>query len=398
MNLLTKLLRYRLSFSQLAGFFFSNLAGMLIILVSIQLWWDIRPFFEGEDRFIKKDYLIVTKKVGTLSILNKQGNDFSEAEIEEIARQPFTTKAGAFLPSRFPVTASVGMESSGIYFSTEMFFESVPDEYIDVNTPSWQFSPESDRLPIILPKTYLNLYNFGFAQSRNLPKLSEQIIGMVDLDIHIRGKNGQHKQYKGNIVGFSERLNTILVPEQFIKWANRNFAGEEVPRISRLIVETANPADKRISRFFKEHGYEVENNKLDAGNTMWFLNVITGIVMGIGVLICILSFYILILSIYLILQKDSYKLENLLLMGYSVRQVSVPYQRFTFIINGSILVISFVVLYFVRSFYASLFEEIWQAYTPATFYPAGIAGICLFIGMAILNGLIIRKRIRKLRK
>ena len=41
--------------------------------------------------------------------------------------------------------------------------------------------------------------------------------------IMMRG-NGRVEQYKGNIVGFSNRLNTILVPQSFMKWANENFA------------------------------------------------------------------------------------------------------------------------------------------------------------------------------
>ena len=34
--------------------------------------------------------------------------------------------------------------------------------------------------------------------------------------------NGRVEQYKGNIVGFSNRLNTILVPQSFMNWANKN--------------------------------------------------------------------------------------------------------------------------------------------------------------------------------
>ena len=39
----------------------------------------------------------------------------------------------------------------------------------------------------LFPRNYLNLYNFGFAQSRSLPQLSEGVMGMVNLDIRITG-------------------------------------------------------------------------------------------------------------------------------------------------------------------------------------------------------------------
>ena len=65
-----------------------------------------------------------------------------------------------------------------------------------------------------------------------------------------------------------------------------------------------------MSKFFKDKGYDTEDDKLDAGKTTWFLKVIVGIVLSVGLLISVLSFYILMLSIYLLLQKNTSKLEN----------------------------------------------------------------------------------------
>lgn len=44
MNLVYKLLRCQLRGTQFAGFFLANLTGMLIVLLSIQLWYDLQPF------------------------------------------------------------------------------------------------------------------------------------------------------------------------------------------------------------------------------------------------------------------------------------------------------------------------------------------------------------------
>ena len=61
----------------------------------------------------------------------------------------------------------MGMENVGLHMSTAMFFESVPDEYVDVNLDKWEFDEYERVVPIIIPRNYLNLYNFGFAQSRS---------------------------------------------------------------------------------------------------------------------------------------------------------------------------------------------------------------------------------------
>ena len=176
MSLVWKLMRRHISLGQLAGFFFANLCGMVIVLLSIQFYQDVAPVFTEGDSFMKKDYIIVSKKVSTLGSLVGKSSSFSRNEIEEIEDQPFTKGVGEFTPSAFHVSAGVGMEQVGLHLSTAMFFESVPDKYVDVNLKDWHFEPGQNEVPIIIPRNYLNLYNFGFAQSRSLPQISEGVI------------------------------------------------------------------------------------------------------------------------------------------------------------------------------------------------------------------------------
>ena len=218
-KLIWKLLRSHISHAQLAGFFLANLFGMLIVLLSLQFYYDIIPLFTRGDSFMKQEYLIVTKQINTLGSLTGKNNTFSEEEIAELKQQDFTKSIGTFTPSLFNVSAGLNMQQTNIRLSTEMFFEAVPDEYVDVDLKDWNFT-EGDRLiPIIIPRNYLNLYNFGFAQSRNLPKLSEGLMGLINMNIQLYG-NGQAETFKGEIAGFSNRLNTILVPQSFMDWAN----------------------------------------------------------------------------------------------------------------------------------------------------------------------------------
>ena len=254
MSLVWKLMRRHISLGQLAGFFFANLCGMVIVLLSIQFYQDVVPVFTEGDSFMKKDYIIVSKKVSTLGSFVGKSSTFSQTEIDEIEEQPFTRGVGEFTPSQFKVSAGVGMEQLGLNLSTAMFFESVPDKYVDTNLDGWHFEPGQEEIPIIIPRNYLNLYNFGFAQSRSLPQISEGVINMVNLEVRIHG-GGKRDTYKGKIAGFSNRLNTILVPESFMTWANIHY-GDGVIRKepSRLIVEVNNPTDDRIAQFFRERG------------------------------------------------------------------------------------------------------------------------------------------------
>jgi hypothetical protein len=393
MSLVWKLMRRHISMSQLAGFFFANLCGMVIVLLGIQFYQDVAPVFTEGDSFMKKDYLIVSKKVSTLGSFVGKSSTFSNSDIEEILDQPFTKEVGAFTPSQFKVSAGVGMEQIGLNMSTAMFFESVPDKYVDVNLDEWHFEPGQEVVPIIIPRNYLNLYNFGFAQSRSLPQLSEGVMNLINLEVRISG-GGRQNSYKGKIAGFSNRLNTILVPESFMVWANANYSdGKSDKEPSRLIVEVGNPTDDRIARFFKEHGYETEDDKLDAGKTTWFLKVVVGIVLAVGLLISILSFYILMLSIYLLLQKNSTKLENLLLIGYGPNRVALPYQILTIGLNACVLVLAIGVVLYVRTLYMDVVVQMFPSLGEGNVWLMMLIGILLFLGVSFFNVIAVKKKV-----
>lgn len=395
MRLIWKLLRQHISIGQFAGFFLANLFGMIIVLLSVQFYKDITPLFTEGDSFMKKDYIIATKKISTLGSFAGKSNTFSPEEIENLKKQPFTKSVGAFTPSQFKVSAGLGMQEAGIRLSTDMFFEAVPDEYVDVKLDKWHFDKETHSIPIIIPRNYLNLYNFGFAQSRSLPKLSEGVMSLVQMDIMMRG-NGRAEQYKGNIVGFSNRLNTILVPESFMAWANRNFAPEAEAEPSRLIIEVGNPADASIAKYFQQKGYETEDGKLDAGKTTYFLRLIVGIVLGVGLFISVLSFYILMLSIFLLLQKNTTKLENLLLIGYSPARVARPYQALTLGLNVVVLIVSTGLVAWVRHSYTATLNLLFPQLETGSLWPAITTGILLFAIVSTINLLAINKKIQSI--
>jgi len=396
MKLVWKLLRQHISLGQLGGFFFANLFGMMIVALSVQFYKDIAPVFTQGDSFIKKDFITVTKKISTLGSIAGANNSFTQDDIDEIKSQSFAKSVGSFMPSQFSVTAGFGMQESDFKLATEMFFESVPNEYVDVSLDKWHFDKNSNSIPIIIPRNYLNLYNFGFAQARSLPKLSEGLMGMIKVDLVIRANDGRIAKYKGRIVGFSNRLNTILVPEEFMNWANSTFAPGKEVQPSRLIVEVKNPADEKIAQFFQKRGYETEDNKLDAGKTTYFLKLITGIVLAVGLLISVLSFYILMLSIYLLLQKNTTKLENLLLIGYSPGRVALPYQILTLGLNFVVLILAILLVSWARSYYMGVVASLFPQIAAGSIIPAVVIGTTLFVVVSSMNIVAIRKKVQSI--
>ncbi len=396
MALVWKLLRQHISIPQFVGFFFANLVGMLIILLGVQFYTDTQSVYTSEDSFMKEDYLIINKEVNTIGSIVGSSTSFSKSEIEELQQQPFVEKLGAFTASSFDVYAGFDIEGF-VRFSTDMFFESVPDEFVDVHAGEWDYTEGDQKIPIILPRNYLDLYNFGYAQSRNMPTLSEGILGSIRLSIVIRS-NGFRDNYEGRIVGFSNRLNTILVPQAFMQWANDYYSSGRQGDATRLILQVNNPTDENITRYLKEHNYLTDEDKLDASKTTFILRVIVGIVMGVGLIISVLAFYILMLSVYLLVQKNSSKLENLLLVGYSPARVSMPYQILTIGLNVLVFVLAFVVLIIIRQQYLGLFETFFPNMETPSMLIAVVVGVGLLLLVSVLNVIAVRSKVMSIWK
>jgi hypothetical protein len=371
---------------------------MLIVLLGFQFYHDVVPIFTAEDSFMKSDFMIVNKKIGTASSISGRSNTFSNSEIDEMGGQSFTDKIGKFTSTEYKVDANMSVNGVPVLDNGEISFESVPDNFVEVKQLSdWKYTPGSKVVPIILPRIYLTMYNFGFAQSHSLPKISDGLIGMIDFQIFIHG-NKKQAQFKGKVIGFSSRLSSILVPQAFMDWSNNEYAPGEQSEPTRLIMSLKNPGDQNFTKYLDKNGYEIENDKLNAEKTTYFLKMMVTMVMIVGLIISILSFYILMLSIYLLVQKNSSKLENLLLIGYSPGHVARPYQLLTISLNIAVLIMAWIILFFVRNYYMGIIETLFPDIEDGSMLPTFVVGISLLLLVSICNLIAIRNKIASIWK
>lgn len=352
-NLMWKLLRKHISASQLIGFSLANLIGLTIVILAVQFYIDVRPVFNDEESFIRKDYLIITRRVTGVGAMMGNSSEFDDSNIKDLESQPWTRKVGRFTTSEYSIFATVGFANSNKAMRTQFFFESIPSDFIDINPDEWDFDPNHPEIPIIMSRDYLSLYNFGFAAAQGMPQISEGMAGMVPVSFTLTG-NGHSEVIPGRIVGFSNRLNTIVVPEKFMKWSNERYGqgGNQLP--SRLIVEVNSPGDVKINDYMSAHHYDIAGDKMSSSKANYFLTVIISIVISVGILISLLSFFVLMLSIYLLLQKNTKKLQDLLMLGYSPHQVSMPYIKMVAAINACVLVLSVILMIISRAYYMQM--------------------------------------------
>nr|MBR2109942.1 ABC transporter permease [Alistipes sp.] len=163
--------------------------------------------------------------------------------------------------------------------------------------------------------------------------------------------------------------------------------------VSRLIVEVQNPGDPEVMEYLDAMGYQAEERAAESSKALFLLQLSVAVVVLIGLIFSLLSIFILTLSIYLLIEKNSEKLRNLSLIGYTPRHIAKPYNLITASLNLTIFVVSILVTLLIRAKYLGYLGEVFGIEVSGSALVSIVTGIVISIAITAFNVLIIRRKI-----
>lgn len=393
-KLIEKLVRKNLSTLRITTFCFFSIIGFFILLLAGTIYLDYAKNF-GEDSSVwKANYVVLNKKISSLQTLTGQKPTFDEDELIELKKQPFVDKVGTFKSSLFPVKLQVGGVAGIRGFSTDLFFESVPEDFIDVNGADWKWKEGQDFIPIIIPKSYLNLYNFGFATSQGLPQVSESLFTKIPFQL-VLGKGDNQKIYQARIVDFTTKINTILVPENFLEWANKKYANKENISPSRIVVETTSQSDENAVTYFEQQNFDINKDELKNNELTYYLKLAFTLVLFIGLIIVFAAIWLMIINFQLMIEKNKNKTKDLFLIGYNIHQLSRPYLKFAFIFMLISYIIAIPIVYYILEIIREKIGK-FMMLENSHFWQIIGGGFIVVIILFIFNKIILTRSIKKI--
>ena len=393
-QLIEKLVRKNLSGLRIITFCFFSIIGFFILLLAGTIYLDYAKKF-GEDSSVwKANYVVLNKKISSLQTITGEKPTFTTDEINELKAQKFVAKVGTFKSSQFPVKLQVGGVAGIRGFSTDLFFESVPEDFIDVDKTDWNWKEGQDFIPIIIPKSYLNLYNFGFATSQGLPQVSEGLFTKIPFQLVI-GKGDHQKVYQARIVDFTTKINTILVPENFLEWANQTYANQQNSQPSRIVVETKSQGDENTSTYFEQQNYDINKDELKNNELTYYLKLAFTIVLFIGLIIVFAAIWLMIINFQLMIEKNKHKTKDLFLIGYNIQQLSRPYLKFAILFMMISYIISIPIVYFILK---TIQEKVGKFMTTDSSHVWEVVGYGLVVItlLIFINKIILTQSIKKI--
>ena len=304
--------------------------GLCIMMLGVQLWVDVRALMQEKD-MLGRDFVVISKKITLLHTMAGAPR-FTETEIQDLLALKSVDDIGKFTPSRFKASMSMNAQLGGFggqIFKSDLFFETVPDRFVDIEAPSWKWKPGDNTIPVIVPSEFIKQYNHAFASGQNIPVIPENLLKSIAFELEISG-NGKTNRYRGVIAGFSNRIQAILVPENFMQYANNRFAPGSESAPTRLMLHAENPASPELLNHLNEKDFETAQEKLKEGKTRLLLEVVMLLMAILGGFIVALSMMGFLQYNQLLAYRSAYEIQTLHRLGYTQKNMILPYFRFAF--------------------------------------------------------------------
>ena len=366
--------------------------AMLLILSAVQIQVNYNELLFGKSNQDSiANFLVVAKVING----NNRENVLTTEEIEKLRKQPFIEKVGLLTASRFKVSAQSPSERFPFY--TDMFFESVPDEFIDVKSDAWKWEPGSTTIPLIIPNQFLDLYNFGFAPSQNLMQLTQSMVMALPIVLNITFQ-GQPIRFTGRVVGFSDRISSVLVPENFLAMANKQFGTQRDVRPSRVVIRTNDPGNPALVKYLKDNGLVTDADKTRFSQYRRIVNTVVNASWLTGAVMLLFAILVFSLFIQLTIASTKNEINLLVTIGASPRQLQQflmkQFLPANVIITFCCLAIVVILQYILQTFLATqnMFVSRWiSLYTI-------LSALIILVVLWIVNLTTIRKYIRETEK
>ncbi len=359
--------------------------AVFLLLAAVQIQVNYNELLHSKSNQDSVANFLVINKVLTDANMGKTA--LEDAVINDIKAQSFTQSVGLLTPGRFK--ASIQSNSDRFPFYTDISFESVPKEFIDVSGTEWTWNEAAPYVPIIIPNMFLDFYNFQFSLSQDLPQLTPDIVKMIVFRVTVYGPKGT-ASFNGKIVGFSDRVSSMLVPSEFMEWGNRNFASETLKNPSRLIIRTKDPGDPALTNYLRKHQLTTDAEKTRFSKYRKVVDAVVAISGVTGALMLLFALLVFTLFIQLTIASCKEEVNLLIVLGAAPQQLSRFLMSRFFPANAWMITVSFVALAILQYLMSRYLEN-------RHIFVSGIISLYT-LGAAILLALLIwwvnRKTIR----
>lgn len=343
MKLIKKILFKNQKKSQLYIAIVGAFLGFTFLVTAIHYLIRVNEFGTKAE-ILGSNIIIVQKKVSQLSTVKLSKPDFSEKEILNLEKQSFIENVEPIFNNSFGVSLQTNSDLVP-YFRSDVFVQSINSDFLKMDQNEWDWSPEDEHVPIVLPRDFLVMLN-TFASAKGIPQVSDDLAKSIGFKFTLY--NDDKKEWQNaKIIGFTNEVSAILVPESFMEYGNENFPTDTPSKVTQLMMSVKEGSFGEFEAFAAKRGIEAKESSMIVGKLKSISGTLFGIVMFVSIIAVFLAGLVLVQYAQLIISKNQYEIATLLRIGYSpklVVNVILKYFIGVFAIIGAISITCFFLL------------------------------------------------------
>ncbi len=330
-----------------------SLIGLIFLISSIHYLIRVNEFGKGEE-ILGSNTMIIQKKVSNSSSLKLTKNDFTQEEIERFKNEPFVADAQAVICNNFNVLLLTD-DPLVPKFSSDVFLQTVNTKFLDVSSKKWTWKEGDTLVPIVMPRDFLVMLN-TFMSASGIPQVSEDLA--KDIKFKLRISNDSKKDFiSAKIVGFTNEIPSLLVPESFMNYSNQKYATNKENKITNVMISSKEGEFGDMEKFLEERGLESRKSQVVIGKLKSIVSTLFIVLLVISIVTVLVSGLVLIQYMQLLIANNKYHIRTLLRLGYNPVKIVSIFTRYFGLTFGVISVIAFLLFLILKLIVDGLFDK-----------------------------------------
>lgn len=329
--------------------------GITFLITSIHYLIKVNEFGEGAD-ILGPNTIIVQKKVSNSSTLKLTRTDFSENELKKIKAESFIRDVKPLISNNFDVSFETN-DPLVPRFRSDVFIQTVDPEFLDVKNINWKWKEGDEFVPIIMPREFLVMLN-TFMSASGIPQVSDDLAMDIKFKFTLSNEDNSKKEWvDARIIGFTNEVSSLLVPETFMVYGNNKFSDGKEQKITQIMISGEESEFGLVEELLNKRGLESKNAQMVVGRLKSMVGTLFLVVLGISVIAVFVSGLVLIQYMQLLMSRNAYEVRTLLRIGYPPKEIIQKF-FFNFVkIFGIVSTIGLSVFFVFKFFLDEMFES-----------------------------------------
>lgn len=320
--------------------------GMTFLITSIHFLIRVDEFGEGKD-ILGPNTIIVQKEISKSSILNLSKTDFSQSEINSLKEESFITDVQPVITNNFDVSLETS-DPMVPRFRTDVFIQTVDPDFLDIKSAKFKWKEGDTIVPMIMPREFLVMLN-TFMSASGIPQVSDELAMDIRFRFTLKNEDESRKEWVTcRIVGFTNEVSSMLVPESFMSWANNRFAEGVDQKITQLMISGEENNFGLVEELMTRKHYESKKTQMIVGQLKSIVGTLILIVLAISIIAVFLAGLVLIQYLQLLLNKNAYEIRTLLRLGHHPKSITRAFVIYFIKVFGIITIGSTLLFLFFK--------------------------------------------------